>query len=275
MSSFFSESHQHSDTDELTPFSEFYKQQNVAAINDEAIKKFAIEFCDSKLDDYLNRSSTVLPLNFSDHSEEINFEFLLNLLQVGSNFENQTSLANQDTLKDVITYGVMSMFLTSMKLNSATMVSMSSPDISEMFSLPRLSRNTGLENSLSTGGFTVESRGGLADYADLLAITLVSTGRQLMERGFESFTSFLMKVLESNNNIPEILRSICSEILSFDDRHFVSIQNTINNSEDMLELCFFKNIRRLLLDVMIILNRNQDKLRYSIPNIESLALGLN
>ena len=238
---------------ENDPFLKFFMHQNICYLDESLLVLFADDFSKNKLRDYeAATSSLIIPLTFTSPSEEMNFISLIDLLSVACNFEKDCSALNQNSLREVLIFGMISMILSSKQLDSNMMVSMCERDIAEIFGIPTLSADL----AASSLGIHVESRSKLMDYAEILNRTLVLSGRALIRKGYKDLSSMLQDLLSESRHIEDLCRIISSDLVSLDDRHFVTIQHAENTEKDeVLELCFFNNVKRMIYDVLPIVQK--------------------
>mmetsp|Transcript_26866 Transcript_26866/g.45328 ORF Transcript_26866/g.45328 Transcript_26866/m.45328 type:complete len:317 (+) Transcript_26866:3-953(+) len=167
-------------------------------------------------------------------------------------FEEAARTANQNNLNDVVLFGLIGAFLTESTLNATFMRGLSASDVASLFSLPTMQKEE-LPQEHQHGGLasclTMEKRGALADYADMIANTLYHAGAVLQENGHIDLSSLLEKEnLEDNETSLELAcRNLAAVIQSLDDRHFASVKK--GNDELMIELPFLKNARRMVFSV--------------------------
>ena len=169
-------------------------------------------------------------------------------------FEHSAHKANQESLNEVVLFGLIGAFLTESKLDANFMRSLSSSDVASLFSLPTTEKeDISGEPQYSTISsiVSVEKRGALADYADLLANVLYKAGMALKDNNLSDLSSLLEKenIDDVDTALDVISRNLSSVIQSLDDRHFVSIKR--EGSEHMVELPFFKNARRMVSSVFM------------------------
>lgn len=234
-------------------FREFYEQQKDVEIRDDAMSQYAARFIKEQWDKYINSIAPLqFPLQFPSLQEEVNLLALKELLMVGGMFERAAHTANQSSLSDVVLFGLIGAFLTESTLNSTFMRGMSASDVASLFSLPTMQREE-LPQEHQHGGLasclTMEKRGALADYADMIANTLYHAGAALQENDHVDLSSLLEKENLEDAETPLELacRNLATIIQSLDDRHFVSVKK--GSEEQMIELPFLKNARRMVCSV--------------------------
>lgn len=235
----------------MEEFLRFHREQSVVGIQQEALERCARHLSESE--DFFEQLKTRerFPLQFSSEHEEINLLALKELFMVGSMFEHMTQLAHQESLNDVVLFGLIGAFLSESKLNATFMRGLSASDISSLFSVPMTQRVDDLESKELSSVVTMEIRGGMADYADLLANVSYSAGAALIENGFDDLSSLLEKenLDSSETSLETSCRSISSRIQSLDDRHFIA--SKCSRKDEMIELPFLKNARRMVMAVLL------------------------
>ena len=114
----------------LEPFVQFYEQQSIVDISNDAIEDFANKFVADHLPAYLQKTGALqLPLNFSSEADEINFLALLNLLGVGGMYEHRSSEASQSSLSEIVLFGVFGIYISQNSLDACFMRSQTASDI--------------------------------------------------------------------------------------------------------------------------------------------------
>ena len=114
----------------VEPFQQFYEQQSVAIINDEAIDNFANKFIADHMDNYKQKTSALqLPLNFSEEAEEINFISILHLLGVGGNYDHRVVKACERPMSEVVLFGIFGAYIGQNRLDALFMRSQTASDI--------------------------------------------------------------------------------------------------------------------------------------------------
>lgn len=102
-------------------------------------------------------------------------------------FEHMAPLAAQDSLTEVVLFGLIGAFLTECSLNATFMRGLSASDVASLFSLPTTQPEKLPQEQQDSGlaaVVTMEKRGGLAEYADLLASVSYHAGAALKGRTF-------------------------------------------------------------------------------------------
>jgi hypothetical protein len=241
----------------------FYHQQSIVSINTLKIFEVANLFLSSCTEEFITKTGPIVtPFLFDTFPHEVNFLSLLHLLGVGSKFEHRSKEASQENLSDVILYGVIGAFLSNTDLHAQFMKSSNTSDCGRLFSLPMMQT----EESKSSL-FTVETKGALYDYANMLSETMIITGKQLLEQGYADLYSLLIDCLritlqesqDSLTTIDLLVKKIADKLTWLDDRHFVSVREVNSGQEEISELHFFKNIRRLLYFLHLrIIEKNED-----------------
>lgn len=234
-------------------FQDFYEQQKDVVIQEDALNRYAAHFVKEQGGDYTASTAPLqFPLQFPSLQEEVNLLALKELLMVGGMFERAAHSANQSSLSDVVLFGLIGAFLTESTLNATFMRGLSASDVASLFSLPTMEREE-LPQEHQHGGLasclTMEKRGALADYADMIANTLYHAGAVLQENDHVDLSSFLEKenLEDSETSLELASRNLATVIQSLDDRHFVSVKK--GDDEQMIELPFLKNARRMVCSV--------------------------
>ena len=271
-------------------------QQEIVSVNSEKIKLFVTGvFKREQFDKEINPIRP--PVMFTSFNEEVNFTALLHLLSVGAEFENRASEAQQPSLKDVVLFGVLGSYLSSSSIGTSYLVGLSASDVSRLFCIPTMEKTLPLDSETGQpiSCFSVETRGALAKYADLLTNTAVFAGRSLENLGDKDFASFIRKLFtdfvdtneESKLNgewpkfsslftvgqeevfcekFEKLVSDLVSTIISMDDRHFTQLMKRESTedieAEAMLELSFHKNARRLIWDIIERLKHADESLEH-------------
>jgi hypothetical protein len=114
----------------VQPFLQFYEQQSVVSIDDTALESFASKFVSDHLESFAQKTSAMqLPLNFSNEAEEINFLSILHLLGVGGMYEHRCGEAIQQSLADIVLFGIFGAYIANNKLDANFMRSQTASDI--------------------------------------------------------------------------------------------------------------------------------------------------
>ena len=99
--------------------------------------------------------------------------------QVGGMFEHAAPTAYQESLNEVVLFGLIGAFLTESTLNATFMRGMSASDVASLFSLP-ITQKEELSQEHQESGLasllTVEKRGAMADYAVSIALSATWCG---------------------------------------------------------------------------------------------------
>ena len=251
----------------LEPFHQFYDKQSIISIDDERIVQFADSFLKDHIDKYTETTNAIaLPLNFPDISHEINFLSASIILTVGSNYEVRAKEANQSNLQDVIFFGIIGTYLTKGNIDAALMQSLRVSDLGELFSLPLFERNKALEQSYNLPIATIETKGGLYDYAELLVNTLHACGAGLSQRGFPDISSYLLHLLSSHHSTEDVVRAVSQLCPQLDDREVVSVTSMASGEQQVVELPFLRNARRLVYEVIRCVRRCHRDAVYGADN---------
>lgn len=252
----------------MEPFLNFFKTQAVVGINDARIDYLANFIVDNFNDFLAVGTPFVSPLIFDDDNQEINFLSVRHLLSVGSQYEFRSIEANQDSLSSVVLFGVLGAYLSQSDLNAEFMRTCKVLEVAKLFSLPVTEKaNILSEDESLLSVISMEKKGGLYDYGVMLTNALNQTGKELVDNGCLNLSLLLSNYLTGSDNnehsIDSILKSIAQKVAYFDDRHFVSVLDRSSGAEDMSELCFFKNLHRLIFDIYILCKHKADSGQWS------------
>ncbi|EFA79439.1 hypothetical protein PPL_07857 [Heterostelium album PN500] len=163
-------------------------------INSEAIDKFIREITK---DEYDQKTSVMqFPLNFSNHEQEVNFWFVLDLINFGSGYRKELHEASGRGAYDTICYGLFGMFLSqSGNINAKFFKNLSLHEVSSYFNIPI--------------SVEVQQQPGIYAYKDSplkpLAMSIHSVLRESAtivqdELGFDDFGSFIFKFTEPSSS---------------------------------------------------------------------------
>jgi hypothetical protein len=169
-------------------------------------------------------------------------------------FEHTAHTASQESLNEVVLFGLIGAFLTESTLNATFMRGLSGSDVASLFSLPTMQKEELPEEHQESGLtslLTIEKRGAMADYADMLANVAYHAGAALQENDHVDLSSLLEREnLEDEQSSLELSsRNLTNVIQSLDDRHFVSVKK--GRDEEMVELPFLKNARRMICSIFL------------------------
>jgi hypothetical protein len=169
-------------------------------------------------------------------------------------FEHAAHTASQQSLNEVVLFGLIGAFLTESTLNATFMRGLSASDVASLFSLP-ITQKEELPQEQQDSGLsallTMEKRGALADYADMLANVAYHAGAALKDNEHVDLSSLLEKenLEDADTSLELASRNLTNVIQSLDDRHFVSVKR--GGDEQMVELPFLKNARRMVSAVFL------------------------
>jgi hypothetical protein len=121
-----------------------------------------------------------------------------------------------------------------------------------MFTLPTTEKQELSEEHQASGlaaVLTMEKRGAMADYSDMLANVAYHAGAALKDNEHTDLSSLLEKenLEDADTSLELSSRNLTNVIQSLDDRHFVSVKQA--GDETMVELPFLKNARRMVASV--------------------------
>lgn len=120
----------------VQPFKQFYQQQSIVSIDETALENFARSFTVDHMDSFVQKTAAMqLPLNFSSEAEEINFLSILHLLGVGGMYEHRCSEAMQQSLSDIVLFGIFGAYIANNKLDANFMRSQTASDIGTRISI--------------------------------------------------------------------------------------------------------------------------------------------
>ncbi len=116
--------------------------------------------------------------------------------------------------------------------------------VSNLFSIP-VSESAPIEG-LPQSCFSIEKRGALVEYAELLASTCSTTGQELAKNKAPDLGSVIRPIItnQSPSSSSIVFTSLSESVSGFDDRVEV-----VSDSGAALVLPFYKNARRLLHDL--------------------------
>ena len=140
----------------------------------------------------------------------------------------------------MILFGLIGAFLnnTASSLDGDFLRARTLASVSYLFSLP-ISESVPIEGLPQTC-FSMEKRGALVEYAELLADVCTTTGRELTQLKAKEIGNIIKSVVTTPNDAQSTLYSLSETISGFDDRVEVQFEGS------KLVLPFFKNARRLL-----------------------------
>lgn len=224
----------------------------VISIDEEAIERLvdkiignSIDSASAALAEIAPRANPIAtPLAFHDAAQEVNFRALVHALSIGSQHEDMAHLAHQSSLADVVLFGVIGAHIANSALDAKFLRNMTSSDASSLFSLPR-HQQVPSEHSW----ITIEKPGGMLPYADLLSDTMSYYGREMQRDGSRDWQQMLSKLTSGAGSMAHACIMIASRLDRFDDRYLDLGTSGAAPSCMPVELCFFKNLRRLLHDL--------------------------
>lgn len=188
--------------------------------------------------------------------QEVNLLVLNHLLNVGAQYSDRVNIASQETLADVVLFGVLGMFIANSKIDAAFMAACGPSDVSSLFNIPmHVSKEI-------QPGISVDERGPLADLADLLANTLQRTGRRLAEQKYPDLGGALLHIADAGGSAAELVTKVAQLIEGFDDVEVVQLNDT------MFQIPFQKNAQRLVADLYHRFRERCDK--FAFPDYSSL-----
>ncbi|GAM28483.1 hypothetical protein SAMD00019534_116590, partial [Acytostelium subglobosum LB1] len=176
---------------------------------------------DLQQDDYKSKSSAVnFPLNFSDHQQEINFWFILDLINIGSGFRKELHDASNRGAYETICYGLFGMFLSqSGNLSAKFLSNMSLHEVSSYFGIP-----VSVEVQQQVGIYTYKDSS-LKPLAIHIHQILRESARILGELGYNDFGAMVLKVTDparpdsAANSAALLVQRLVSTFPAFADRH--------------------------------------------------------
>ncbi|KAM9997244.1 hypothetical protein ACTFIZ_006654 [Dictyostelium cf. discoideum] len=151
------------------------------------------EFLDNlKKDDYESKSSTVLfPLNYSNSQQEINFWFLLDLINFGSGYRKELHEACNRGAYETICYGLMGMFLSQGgKLTANFLSNMSLNDVSQLFNIP-----TQEEFEIQAGIYSYRDTP-LKQLVQSIHTVLKESSEIVLKLGFQDFGDWIWSITD-------------------------------------------------------------------------------
>ncbi|EGC29356.1 hypothetical protein DICPUDRAFT_51328 [Dictyostelium purpureum] len=145
-----------------------------------------------KKDEYDSKSSTVIfPLNFSTPKHEVNFWFILDLINFGSGFRKELHEASKRGAYETICYGLFGMYLSqSGNLSANFLNKLSLNEISSFFSIPIIE-----EYEMQPGIYTCRDTP-LKPLALKIQQVLKESSEVMLELGFDSFADFVWKITD-------------------------------------------------------------------------------
>eukprot|EP01132_Coremiostelium_polycephalum_P004070 gene4070-5095_t len=149
-------------------------------------------------EEFISKSQVVLfPLNFSNHVQEINFWFILDLINFGSGYRKELHKFSNRGAYETICYGLFGMFLSqSGNLSADYLNSLSLNEVSSFFSIPVSEE--------------VEIQPGIYSYKDSPVKSLVQkiqtvlkeSAQKMISLGFPDFGSFVWSFTDPSKLSP-------------------------------------------------------------------------
>jgi hypothetical protein len=189
-------------------------------------------------------SPIATPLAFQNVAQEVNFRATVHALSIGSQHQSMAHLAHQSSLADVVLFGVIGAHITNSALDAKFLRNMTSSDTSHLFSLPRHE-----EIPSEHAWMKIEKPGGMISYSDLLSDVMSFYGREMQRGGARDWHDMLSRLVEGAASVPHACSIIAAKLDRFDDRYLDLGSSDASTQCSPVELCFFKNLRRLLHDL--------------------------
>lgn len=199
----------------LSSFSTILDAQTTVSISLPNITQFVDSFSVDTLSQFVEKIQPITtPFSFQNEDQEINFRSLIHYLNIGSHFEPMAHLAGQQSLSEVVLFGIIGSHITKQSLDARFMKSMTSVEVSQLFSIPRLQKQQSEHSWMS-----VEVPGPMIAYADILSSALVQDGGVLLSAaGYEGISNWLRDVLASECDVESMCRNMPRNLAGLDDR---------------------------------------------------------
>ncbi|KAN0045002.1 hypothetical protein ACTA71_006529 [Dictyostelium dimigraforme] len=179
------------------------------------------EFLDNlKKDDYESKSSTVLfPLNYSNSQQEINFWFLLDLINFGSGYRKELHEACNRGAYETICYGLMGMFLSQGgKLTTNFLSNMSMNDVAQLFNIP-----TQEEFEIQAGIYSYRDTP-LKQLVQSIHKVLKESSEIVLKLGFQDFGDWIWSITDPSKRststplASNLVKTLVETIPAFNDQ---------------------------------------------------------
>jgi hypothetical protein len=159
------------------------------------------------------------PLRFPALEDEVNFWALLSLLNIGSGFRPLLRAVRRPGAFETIQRGVVGMYISAKKLDSAYLASISLEEVGSLFDLPLFE-----EKDVHQGIMFMQVPSPLHPLGDHIRQILNETGRILLERGIEGgLGQWVVNQLRSKEGRPDsaaqLVEALAATFPAFNDVH--------------------------------------------------------
>jgi hypothetical protein len=198
----------------LTSFEAVLTAQDLICVDRDAVEEFSRGLDRSAILDIRDKIAPITtPFAFESEDQELNFRGLIHMLNIGSQFEPRATEAGQKSLADVILFGIIGAYITHQNLDAAFMKNLSSSDVGQFFSIPRMEKQASEHSWM-----TIEVPGAMVSYADLLSAVLQSAGSALLDAGYRDIGSFIRSCAGDGSDAAHVVRRLGEVLRCMDDR---------------------------------------------------------
>ncbi|KAI9141240.1 hypothetical protein BKA69DRAFT_1028718 [Paraphysoderma sedebokerense] len=215
------------------------------SINQAAIDSLVSAMDESKLNDLKEQAELRMPLKFDSIEAEVNLLSLRALLSFGTGFRQELHSAVGRGAFDTITFGAISLHITSPNLTAKALTDLSLSEISSLFNLPLHD-----EKQHESLPITVSSPHTLQALAKKIQIVLKDTGDILTSMGCQSLGQFVLRCCKKDGEVTaaaEVLETLVRTFPAFRDMYVLSLPATSNTPSRRIPLYIFQKAQLLLI----------------------------
>jgi hypothetical protein len=223
------------------------KMAKYVKINEMKLQHFATEKVLKVLSgnpDYFKKMEepTAMPIKFDNEDQEINFRVLYAALQFGSGYRKELHKHCGRGAAETMTYGLISMYLETSKLDAEFMAQFRLFDVEQYFRIPVQVEQAHKNNPLLKVGVDSE----LKPLADGVRFTMNDCARVLMELQHKDFASFIKATVKEDGSANHLVSELVKRFPVFDDKGLLHDKKTevyLFKKAQLVAAELYKNIR--------------------------------